>query len=77
MLNFDLTADQEALIDRFSILARENLPRGRILRSDGHFPSEDFRSFQRWTECADRWEGEWGCWVRIEGRFTLWMITSR
>ena len=46
MLNFDLTPDQEALIDRFSTLARENFaPRAAYYDQTATFPVRTSRTF--------------------------------
>lgn len=81
MLNFDLTADQEALIDRFSILARENFaPRAAYYDQTATFPGEDFKdlfSAGLNAPTVGKEYGGLGLGPHRGDAFTLWMITKQ
>jgi len=81
MLNFDLTADQEALIDRFSILSRENFaPRAAYYDQTATFPGEDFKdlfSAGLNAPTVGKEYGGLGLGPHRGDAFTLWMITKQ
>jgi alkylation response protein AidB-like acyl-CoA dehydrogenase len=80
MLNFDLTPDQQALIDRFSTLARENFAtRAAYYDQTATFPSEDFQDLFKAGLNAPTIPKEYGGLGLGPYRgdvFTLWMITK-
>lgn len=81
MLNFDLTPDQQALIDRFSVLARENFaPRAAYYDQTATFPGEDFQdlfSAGLNAPTVGKEYGGLGLGPHRGDAFTLWMITKQ
>jgi alkylation response protein AidB-like acyl-CoA dehydrogenase len=80
MLSFDLRPDQQALIDRFATLARENFaPRAAFYDQTATFPSEDFEDLFRAGLNAPTIPKEYGglgLGPQRGDAFTLWMITK-
>jgi alkylation response protein AidB-like acyl-CoA dehydrogenase len=80
MHNFDLTPDQQTLVDRFSTLAREKFaPRAAYYDQTATFPSEDFQDLFNAGLNAPTIPKEYGglgLGPQQGDVFTLWMITK-
>ncbi|HSO75948.1 MAG TPA: acyl-CoA dehydrogenase family protein [Blastocatellia bacterium] len=81
MVNVDVTAEQEALIERFSTLARENFaPRAAYYDQTATFPGEDFQdlfSAGLNAPTVGKEYGGLGLGPHRGDAFTLWMITKQ
>lgn len=81
MLNLDLTLDQQALIDRFAKLARENFaPRAAYYDQTVTFPKENFQDLFKAglnAPTIPKAYGGLGLGPQQKDVFTLWMITKQ